>query len=140
MLSTPNSSTVIGLAPLPVLPLPGLLMLMAGAAGGGGGLYSVEWTVEGRVQRVFFRKHTAEVAEAHGITGWVRNTATGTVVGAACGTKPALDALERWLRDGGPPKARVDRAIFSRRRPVSTSPFEAFTIDRTRLPNGKQFA
>ena len=63
--------------------------------------------VEGRVQGVFFRASTAQVADRLGVTGYARNLADGRVEILACGSVAAVDELCRWLRHG-PPSARVD--------------------------------
>jgi acylphosphatase len=63
--------------------------------------------VSGRVQGVFFRDSTREQARRHGVTGWVRNRADGTVEAAFEGSQADVDALVRWARRG-PEHARVD--------------------------------
>jgi acylphosphatase len=63
-------------------------------------------TVSGRVQGVFFRASTREVAEAHGATGFARNEPDGTVIVEAQGEPAAVDAVERFCRTG-PPQAVV---------------------------------
>lgn len=63
--------------------------------------------VRGRVQRVWYRKHTREQALELGLSGWVMNQADGSVLIEAEGDPNALDRLEAWCRQG-PPKARVE--------------------------------
>ena len=63
--------------------------------------------VQGRVQGVFFRASTAQVADRLGITGHALNLPDGRVEVLACGPAAAVDDLCRWLRHG-PPSARVD--------------------------------
>jgi acylphosphatase len=67
------------------------------------------YIIHGRVQGVFFRDSTRRKARELGVRGWVRNRPEGTVEVMAAGDEAALDALERWFRDGGPPAARVER-------------------------------
>lgn len=64
--------------------------------------------VHGRVQGVFFRAATREHARGHGVRGWVRNRGDGTVEAWLEGAPDAVAAVERWIRDGGPPTARVE--------------------------------
>ena len=45
----------------------------------------LEFEVHGKVQGVFFRKHTKKTADALGLSGWVMNTKHKTVVGVADG-------------------------------------------------------
>jgi acylphosphatase len=66
------------------------------------------FTVSGRVQGVFFRASTREVAESLGIRGHAVNLADGSVEVLACGSTGALDQLEKWLHEG-PRMAAVDR-------------------------------
>ncbi len=63
-------------------------------------------TVAGRVQGVFFRASTAEVADRLGLTGHALNLPDGTVEVLACGQPEAVNALCEWLRDG-PRQANV---------------------------------
>jgi len=64
--------------------------------------------VSGRVQGVGFRQSTRHRCQTLGLTGWVRNRSDGKVEGEAQGGDAALNALHRWLSEGGPPMARVD--------------------------------
>ncbi|SEQ67446.1 acylphosphatase [Amphritea atlantica] len=56
--------------------------------------------VSGRVQGVWFRQSTLEVAQANGLTGWVRNLDDGRVEVMACGNEHGLMQLESWLSIG----------------------------------------
>lgn len=69
---------------------------------------AARFIVRGRVQGVFFRASTRERAQRLGLRGHARNLADGSVEVIAAGEAQALDALERWLREG-PPMARVER-------------------------------
>lgn len=64
--------------------------------------------VSGRVQGVFFRDSTVRTAESHGVAGWVRNRADGTVEAHLEGEPAAVDTVIAWAR-GGPPRAEVSR-------------------------------
>ena len=63
--------------------------------------------VSGRVQGVFFRGRTLEVAARLGLAGWVRNLPDGRVEVLAEGAAQALEQLLAFLRVG-PSGARVD--------------------------------
>jgi acylphosphatase len=63
--------------------------------------------VSGRVQGVFYRASAREQALHLGLAGHAKNRSDGSVEVVACGPADALDALERWLRQG-PPAAQVE--------------------------------
>lgn len=62
--------------------------------------------VSGRVQGVYFRQSTRQVARQLGLIGWVRNLADGRVEVWAQGPEEAVDRLVDWLWQG-PTPARV---------------------------------
>ncbi len=62
--------------------------------------------VSGLVQGVGFRYAACAAAQRLGLTGWVRNLASGEVEALACGEADKLQAFERWLWQG-PRAARV---------------------------------
>jgi acylphosphatase len=84
------------------------------------------YIIHGRVQGVFFRDSTRGKAVELGVRGWVRNRPDGTVEVMAAGDPGALDALEQWIREGGPPAARVERVD------ADEVPEEAFTTFNVR--------
>lgn len=63
--------------------------------------------VSGRVQGVYYRATTCEVAKRLRLTGWVRNLPDGRVEIVAEGPEDALKALIDWCWEG-PPLARVE--------------------------------
>ena len=74
------------------------------------------WSFEvmGKVQGVFFRKHTIAKARQLGLHGWVRNTARGTVQGQVAGTQHGpLDEMKEWLQHTGSPASRIEEAHFA---------------------------
>jgi acylphosphatase len=70
----------------------------------------------GRVQGVFFRDSARERANAHGVSGWVRNCADGTVEAVLEGARDAVDRVVRFI-ETGPPQARVERVEVHEERP-----------------------
>ncbi|MEX1073010.1 MAG: acylphosphatase [Chloroflexota bacterium] len=85
-------------------------------------------TVIGRVQGVGFRWWVRSAADRLGLSGWVQNGADErTVELLAEGPVPALEELERLLREG-PPGAIVER-VEARRSPASGS-YGRFQITR----------
>jgi acylphosphatase len=65
-----------------------------------------QFTVRGRVQGVFFRASTRDVAVPLGLTGYANNLPDGSVEVLACGERGAVSELQRWL-SVGPPMATV---------------------------------
>nr|HID58882.1 acylphosphatase [Desulfobacterales bacterium] len=64
--------------------------------------------IEGRVQGVFFRFETREVAARHNVTGWVKNRRDGSVEAVFEGPRKDVDNVIEWCHVG-PPSARVTR-------------------------------
>ena len=62
--------------------------------------------VSGRVQGVFFRSQTADIAQRLGINGWVRNLSDGRVEALFEGEKEQVEEEIKFCR-GGPPGAHV---------------------------------
>lgn len=63
-----------------------------------------QWRIHitGKVQGVWFRKHTQETALEFGIKGWVHNEPDGSVLVIAEGTPDQLELLTSWCRHGPP--------------------------------------
>ena len=70
------------------------------------------FSVNGRVQGVYFRQSTRQRAQQLGLRGWVRNCDDGSVEGVASGSDDALHQLRDWLQQG-PPGAKVERVEWS---------------------------
>ncbi|MEO5594429.1 MAG: acylphosphatase [Chitinophagaceae bacterium] len=70
-------------------------------------LQTISIIVKGKVQGVYYRQTTQEKATALGITGTARNLPDRTVKITATGTKPQLDKLLAWCRQG-PSRAEVN--------------------------------
>jgi len=76
-------------------------------------LASIQATVYGRVQGVFFRDFVSEQATQLGLTGYVRNLPNGEVVEVhAEGGRKQLAGLIGYLKVG-PPGARVEKVIIN---------------------------
>ncbi|CAI5797736.1 acylphosphatase-2-like [Podarcis lilfordi] len=90
-------------------------------------LWAIDYEVYGEVQGVFFRKYTEEQGRKLGVVGWVKNTAQGTVTGQVQGPKEKVEIMKNWLRSVGSPMSRIDQAVFSNEREISTLEFQSFT-------------
>lgn len=60
----------------------------------------IKCLVSGRVQGVFFRASTRDMARSLGLTGHAVNLDDGRVEVFACGEEQALAALKAWLWQG----------------------------------------
>jgi acylphosphatase len=81
--------------------------------------------VSGDVQGVFFRQETKRQAEAHGVSGWVRNRDDSAVEAVFEGEKQDVKALVEFCRRG-PPRATVTNAAVEWAEYVGE--FEGFEI------------
>lgn len=79
--------------------------------------------VTGLVQRVGFRDFVVRIARQHGLVGWVRNRADGSVEILATGDDAALGVLLEACREG-PGRGRVDHVEAS---PAEYSGEKGFT-------------
>ncbi len=64
--------------------------------------------IEGRVQGVFFRHHTQEIASKLGVMGWVKNRRDGSVEAVFEGERGRVDQIIQWCHRG-PSEARVTK-------------------------------
>ncbi len=62
--------------------------------------------ISGKVQGVFFRSSTKDMAKKSGLFGWVRNLADGRVEAVFEGKKDAIEKMLEWCKLG-PEYARV---------------------------------
>merc|ERR1712142_1037586 len=81
-------------------------------SGDGDILISVNYEVHGRVQGVFFRKHTNKKAQELKIAGWVMNTDHGTVKGNLQGSTSQVEEMKKWLTEVGSPKSKIKKCDF----------------------------
>ncbi|XP_059384851.1 acylphosphatase-2-like [Carassius carassius] len=87
---------------------------------------SVDFEVFGNVQGVCFRMYTEAEAKKLGVTGWVKNTRQGTVVGQVQGHPEKVKEMKCWLSKVGSPSSRIDRAHFTNEKPVSKLEIRGF--------------
>lgn len=86
------------------------------------------YIIHGNVQGVFFRDSTRQKARELGVRGWVRNRSDGTVEAVAQGDANAVESLEAWFQEGGPPEARVERVEVEDQSEQES--FEGFQVRR----------
>lgn len=83
--------------------------------------------VSGRVQGVFFRASTRDVAVRWGVRGFVRNLPDGRVEAVLQGDRGAVEKVVAFMREG-PPGAYVEEADIEWRAPAVIR--DGFTISR----------
>ncbi len=81
--------------------------------------------IEGRVQGVFFRHHTQEIAFRLGVKGWVKNRRDGRVEAVFEGDPERVDQIIQWCHRG-PSEARVTKVLLTREN--YTGEFEDFSV------------
>lgn len=89
-------------------------------------MQTIELTIEGKVQGVFFRASAQQYAQSLGLSGWVKNLSSGAVQLRASGSREALQKMEAWCAQG-PPEAEVMQVS---RKEISPEHFEGFRIIR----------
>jgi acylphosphatase len=89
-------------------------------------LQSLNITVKGIVQGVFFRASARDEAIRLGLSGWVRNTKEGNVEISVTGNGESLDEFLNWC-EKGPPKAQVTDVISN---DSEIQFYKGFTIKR----------
>ena len=90
----------------------------------------IKYEIFGKVQGVYFRKHTKKKADELGIKGWVQNTAENTVIGELQGQAGDVRKLKTWLQNEGSPKSRISKAVFEDKGTIKQYTFTDFSIIR----------
>ena len=67
----------------------------------------VHLIISGKVQGVYFRKHTQDISLQNNVYGWVKNLLNGDVECVLEGLKSNIDKVMIWCHQG-PPNSRVD--------------------------------
>ena len=89
------------------------------------GVVEAHVIVSGRVQGIWFRGNTRQVATAAGVHGWVRNFPDRRVEAVLQGERAAVESVIDFMRIG-PPGAAVVDCVVSWRPPVER--FHGFDI------------
>ncbi|MCD6447457.1 MAG: acylphosphatase [Thermoplasmata archaeon] len=79
--------------------------------------------IYGKVQGVWFRAHTKDIADKLGIKGWVRNVPDGSVEAVFEGDDESVEKIIEWCHRG-PPLARVERVEVEYEEPRGEEKFE----------------
>ena len=93
-------------------------------------IFSVHIMIYGRVQNVFFRQTTYELAIQHGLSGYVRNRSNGSVEALFEGSEESVNFLVNWCQKG-PRHASVQGVEIISREQGEQKKFESFRIELT---------
>lgn len=77
--------------------------------------------ISGRVQGVWFRAHTKDMADPLGLKGWVRNLPDGRVEALFQGPEDVIQKALEWCWKGSP-NSRVDQVEVSWEPPAGDRP------------------
>uniref|UniRef100_I3KV25 Acylphosphatase 2, muscle type n=1 Tax=Oreochromis niloticus TaxID=8128 RepID=I3KV25_ORENI len=71
--------------------------------------------------------YTEDHGHSLGLSGWVKNTRQGTVIGQVQGPWDKVSDMKHWLKSVGSPSSRIDRAVFSNERDISKVEIHGFS-------------
>ncbi|CAN5618217.1 acylphosphatase [soil metagenome] len=92
------------------------------------GMRQVRLVVSGKVQGVFYRKFTRQMAMSLNVSGYVQNQKDGSVFVKACGAADQIQKLIDWCSKG--PAAAIISKIDIEELPV-TNEFFTFEVRRS---------
>uniref|UniRef100_A0A8C9XMH5 Acylphosphatase 2 n=1 Tax=Sander lucioperca TaxID=283035 RepID=A0A8C9XMH5_SANLU len=75
----------------------------------------------------FLLSYTEDHGQSLGLSGWVKNTRQGTVIGQIQGPQDKVNDMKIWLKTVGSPSSRIDRAVFSNERDISKLEIHGFS-------------
>ncbi|XP_028828366.1 acylphosphatase-2-like isoform X2 [Denticeps clupeoides] len=104
-----------------------LVLLAMSADADGAKVASVDFEIFGDVQGVCFRMYTEDEGRKLGLSGWVKNTRQGTVVGQVQGSPEKVREMKNWLSKVGSPTSRIDRAEFTNEKEISKPEIRGFS-------------
>lgn len=84
-------------------------------------------TVYGKVQGVFFRKYTRQVAQTLNLDGFARNNSDGSVYIEVAGEEEEIEKFLAWCKQG-PAAAKVEKVETAIIKPA---PYKGFEIRRS---------
>ncbi|XP_030383104.1 acylphosphatase-2 [Scaptodrosophila lebanonensis] len=91
-------------------------------------LVTLEFEVFGHVQGCYLTKDTRDRCTKAGITGWVKNTKQGTVVGKMQGPKEEVDKMITWLSSEGSPGCQIERCELRNQGNLNRLDYKDFAI------------
>ncbi|KAK1171258.1 acylphosphatase-2-like [Acipenser oxyrinchus oxyrinchus] len=107
-----------------------VLVTMSDVVNADAKMLSLDFEIFGRVQGFWFAlvlQYTEEAGRKLGLSGWIKNTRQGTVVGQVQGAADKVNTMKKWLSTVGSPSSRIDRADFSNEKKISKLDFKGFS-------------
>jgi acylphosphatase len=86
---------------------------------------NVHVVISGKVQGVWFRASTKQIAKQLGLTGWIRNTSDGCVEAVFEGEECLINKMIKWCHQGSP-LSKVNNVEVKNQEP--TNEFSDFSI------------
>uniref|UniRef100_A0AAQ5ZW52 Acylphosphatase-like domain-containing protein n=1 Tax=Amphiprion ocellaris TaxID=80972 RepID=A0AAQ5ZW52_AMPOC len=91
-------------------------------------LVHTEYTVYHTIMDYFCMiQYTEDQGRSLGLSGWVKNTRQGTVIGQIQGHPDRVNDMKLWLKNVGSPSSRIDRTVFSNERDISKLEIHGFS-------------
>uniref|UniRef100_A0A8D2FPV8 acylphosphatase n=1 Tax=Theropithecus gelada TaxID=9565 RepID=A0A8D2FPV8_THEGE len=88
----------------------------------------VDYNIFGKVQGVFFHKHTQAEGKRLGLVGWVQNIDRSTVQGQLQDPIFKEHHMQEWLETRGSPKSHIDKANFNNEKVILKLDYSDFQI------------
>ncbi|KAL7630300.1 UNVERIFIED_CONTAM: hypothetical protein RMT77_019554 [Armadillidium vulgare] len=89
---------------------------------------SVDFEVFGKVQGCNFTKYAKDLAEQNGISGWIKNSRTGSITGRIQGTKESIDHMLKWLSEEGSPGCQIEKCATTNRQAILKPDYPKFSL------------
>lgn len=89
---------------------------------------TADFEVFGKVQGCNFTKEAKNTADRLGITGWIKNSKTGTILGRIQGLKPSVDEMAKWLSEEGSPGCTIERCQLTNQKNIVRPDYPKFTL------------
>ncbi|XP_022220921.1 acylphosphatase-2 [Drosophila obscura] len=91
-------------------------------------LVTLDFEVYGHVQGLNLTKDTRDRCTKAGITGWVKNSKQGTIVGKMQGPKDEVDKMITWLSTEGSPGCEIQRCDLRNQSNLNRLDYKDFAI------------
>ncbi|XP_067127303.1 acylphosphatase-2-like [Centruroides vittatus] len=91
-------------------------------------LVEVEFEVEGDVHGVSFTKYAKDMCHNLGLTGWIRLSSWGTIVGQLQGETYNVNQMTTWLQKHGSPGSRIKKCDLRNWQVIDSCTYRNFSV------------